>query len=72
MNHCLKLFIFLFSTDDAVCVELTQFKELFKAHLHGVIRHVITQLHLPLKFKTQLNFFSLTIQNGITLSSRID
>uniref|UniRef100_A0A672PFG0 Centromere protein N-like n=1 Tax=Sinocyclocheilus grahami TaxID=75366 RepID=A0A672PFG0_SINGR len=26
--------------DDAVCVELTQFKEQFKAHLHGVIRHI--------------------------------
>ncbi|XP_026087025.1 centromere protein N [Carassius auratus] len=26
--------------DDAVCVDLTQFKEQFKAHLHGVVRHI--------------------------------
>ncbi|XP_051953442.1 centromere protein N [Xyrauchen texanus] len=26
--------------DDALCVELTQFKEQFKAHLHGVIRNI--------------------------------
>ncbi|XP_043120599.1 centromere protein N-like [Puntigrus tetrazona] len=30
--------------DDAVCVELTQFKEQFKAHLHGVIRHISIKL----------------------------
>jgi len=62
----------LFSTDDAVCVELTQFKEQFKAHLYGVIRHVITQFHLAFKLSNPTQLFSLTIQNDITLGSRID
>ncbi len=57
LNHCLRQFLFVFSTDDAVCVELTQFKEQFKAHLHGVIRHVIKQLNLAFKLSNPTKLF---------------
>lgn len=54
-----ECFVF-FSTDDAVGVELTQFKEQFKAHLHGVMRHVIIfhKLNLPSAI------FIVVIQSG--------